>query len=232
MGDAAELTVRVSLLAIVLTLLIAFPQRVSGSPIRDILTAVIGLVGFFSFCALRVEVLADVTLFAIPVSGIASVALLWWVVEPKITPHLRPLLPDRRTGQSLIAWAVRTVGIIFALPAYWLGISKLPVADVAVFVLASGLVFLSGLLSTIRQQLGQSASHRERRRGWGGFVLVALGMAMIYTGTFGVLFLFEFPYETGTRGFIMLILFGPVYSLGWPICFLGFWLLGFFRRRN
>ena len=114
MTEGAELTVRVTMLAMVLTLLIAFPKRVSGSPIRDILAAVIVLAGFFSLCALLAEALVDVTLFAVPVSGIASIALLWWVVEPKITPRLRPLLPDRRMGQSLLAWAARALGIIFA----------------------------------------------------------------------------------------------------------------------
>ena len=232
MTDEAELTVRLALLAIVLTLLIAFPKGASGSPIRDILAAVIGLAGFFSFCALIAETLVDVKLFALPVSGIVSIALLWWVVEPKITPRLRPLLPDRQTGQFLLTWAVRVVGIFFALFAYWLGLTTLPVAILGVFILASGLVFLRGLLSTLRQQIGPSATRRERLRGWGGFALVTLGMAMIYTGSFGILFLFNFPNETGTRRVVMSVLFGPVYYLGWPICFLGLWLVRALRTRG
>src|SRR3712207_6502808 len=96
---AADLTLRFQLLALLLTLLIAVSKRASDSPIRNALGVCVLFAGFFSFCALLAEALMDVTLYAVPVGGIAVVALLWWVIEPKITPRLRPLLPHRRTVQ-------------------------------------------------------------------------------------------------------------------------------------
>jgi hypothetical protein len=229
--DGVELTLRLGLLALLLTLLIAVPKQASSSPIRNALGVFVLFAGFLGFCALLAEALAGVTLYAVPVSGIVVVALLWWVIEPKITPRLRPLLPDRQTVQALLSWAVRLVGFCGAAAVYGLVLWHMPVAVSAVITGASGLLFLGGLLAIVRQ-LGPPTSRRQRLQRLSGFAFVVLGMIMTYGGSYGADLLVDFPYETGTRGVIMYILFGPVFALGPLVFILGLYLLYVSRRRD
>ena len=232
MTEETELTIRLALFAGLSALLLAIPNERSGSRIRNALGVFVLVAGFLIFCALLAETLLNWTLYAIPASAVAVIALLWWVIEPKITVRLRPLLPDRRTVQASLAWAVRGLGSYGALVVYLFVMFQVPVALFAATTLGGGLLFLSGILTSLRR-LPPPADRKERMRRWGGFTLVVLGMAMIFGGSFGVSLLFNFPDEIEPRRvIIMWILFGPVYSLGWPICLLGLWLLGLFRRRD
>jgi hypothetical protein len=228
--DAVQLALRLGLLAALITLLVAIPNRASGSRIYNGIGVFFLAGGFLGCCALLAEMLADITLYAVPVSAVVIVVLLFLVIEPKVSTRLRAIFPNRRMVQASLAWVVRGLGGYGALVVYFFILFQLPVAIFAAVTLASGLLFLSGLLTTIRQS-APPADRRGRLRRWGGFTLVVLGMMMIFGGSFGVLLLFDFPYVTGTSAAIMYILFGPVYSLGWPVCFLGLWLLGVLRKR-
>jgi hypothetical protein len=106
--------------------------------------------------------------------------------------------------------------------------TRLSVGLFAAITLASGLLFLGGLLVILGLSSGPPAYRGERLRRWSGITLVVLGMAMTFMGSFGVSLLFGFTPRpaTGTGEVIVFILFGPVYYLGLPVFLLGLWLLG------
>jgi hypothetical protein len=227
MIDETQLiTLRIGLLAGFITLFVVVPDRASGSRLRDALIVLALTASYLSFCLLLLELVVDVSLYAVPVSAVAIAALLFLVIEPKITTRLLTIFPDRRT----VARVVRTLGSIGALVVFSFVMMQLPIGIFAAVTLASGLMFLGGLFAALRRA-GAPASRRQQLKRLGGIALLALGMTMAFGGSFGVALLFD-PYDTGTRGVIRDVLFGPVYALGLPVSLLGLWLLGAIRRRD
>ncbi len=224
MTGEAQLALRIGLLAGIVALVIAIPNRASSSLTRNVLGVFVLSASFISGCALLLETVADMTLYAVPVSTVAIAALLLLVIEPKITTRLRTVFPALRT----VAWAVRTFGAYGAVVVATFVFLELPVGIRAAITIASGLLFLGGLFAALNR-LGPSADRRQQLQRLSGFVLVLLGMMMTFAGSYGVSFLFD-PYETGTRQVIRSALFGPVYALGLPVFLVDLWLLGLLRR--
>jgi hypothetical protein len=207
---------------------VVIPSRASGSRLRNALAVIVLAGSFFGGVALLLEVAADISLYAVPVSVAVIAALLLWVLEPKVSTRFRAIVPDRRRVGTAVAWAVRALGAFGTLIVFWAVILQIPTGVFAAITLASGLLFLGGLLVALSES-GPPHNRRERRRRLGGFVLIVLGMT--FGGSFGVSLLFDFPYQTGIRRIIMWTLFGPIYFLGLPVFILGLWLLGILRRR-
>lgn len=224
------MALRLALFAGLVGLVVVIPNPASGSRIRNALGVFVLVASFFSGCALLAEALADITLYAVPVSFAVIAALLFWVIEPKISTRLRAIFPDRRSVYVSVAWAVRVLGTYGALVVYLFVMFQLPVAIFAAITLASGLLSLGGLL-VLLTRFGPPANRRERLRRLSGITLVVLGMMMTFGGSFGVSLLFDL-HETGIRGVIRDVLFGPVYYLGLLVFLLGLWLLGVISRRR
>lgn len=228
--DEAQMALRFGLFAGVVALVVVLPNRASGSPVRNALGVFVLAASFLSGCALLLEAVANITLYAVPVSVAAIAALLFWVIEPKISTRLRAIFPNWRTVGVSVAWVVRTLGTFGALIAATFVFLEIPLSIRAAITLASGLLFLGGLLAALAR-FGPPAHRRQQLRRLSGIALVVLGMTMTFGGSFGVSFLFD-PYEIGTRRVIRDVLFGPVYALGLPVFLLGLWLLGIMRRRD
>ncbi len=208
-----------------------FPKQEKPTRCRDDSSIELhNAVGYLSGCALLVELLATITLYAVPVSGAAIAVLLFWIIEPKISTRLLAIFPDGRRLGASVAWVVRAFGSIGALAAYSFVMWQISVGFSAAITLASGLWFLGSLLAALSWS-GPPANRRDRRRRLIGITLVVLGMMMAFGGSFGVSILFDLR-ETGTRGAVRDVLFGPVYFLGLPVFLLGLWLLGVIRRRD
>jgi hypothetical protein len=95
MTDEMQLTLRIGLLAALLGLSVAVPRPASGSQLRNALIAFGLTAGFLSVCALLLELVVDLSVYAVPVSAVAIAALLGLVIEPKITTRLLTVFPNR-----------------------------------------------------------------------------------------------------------------------------------------
>lgn len=226
MSVEAELSLRFGLLACIVALIVVLPNQASGSRLLNALGVFILATSFIGGAALLLEAVAGITLYAVPLSVAAIVALLFWVIEPKITTRLRTIFPDWRR----VARLVRVLGIFGALVVTTFVFLGIPVGIRAVITLVFGLLALGGLLAGLIR-LGSPANRRQQLRQLSGIAAVVLGMAMTFGGSFGVSLLFNI-YETGTRQVIRDILFGPVYYLGLPVFLFGLWLLQGVRRRD
>lgn len=187
------------------------PTQASSSRLRSALGGIVLTASFFVVCALLLEATAQITMSAVPVSVVVIATLLFWVIEPKLSARLRMIVPNRRTVGASLAWAVRVLGTLGALIVFGAVMLQIPVSIFAAITLASGLLFLGGLLVTL-SEAGPPTNHGEQRRRQLGTALIVLGMLMTFSGSFGVSFLFDL-HETGTRRIIREVLFGPVFYL-------------------
>lgn len=229
-AGALEVTLYLGFLAAFVALLIALPRDAPGRRVRNLVEAIVLVGGYVAACALsslslvRVTEATGASPYVTLPALLALFALLFLVVEPKLTSRLAVAYPALLVRErAALRVFVRLVGsLVVGLAAAAVTLS-VPVGPRSAFALAAGLLFLSGLLAGLGK-LGPPTDRAEAWRRRLGIALVVIGMIMTFSGSFGVSFLYGSAVEA-MKTTLGSLLFGPLYYLGLPVFLLGMWLL-------